>query len=84
MVLSYGDRRSGINAPCFVFQDTPPDEEIAAKPGRLSRQRRIEPILCCGMGGPYTEKMARAIEAAGAPVYRTVREWVAAAAAARG
>jgi 3-hydroxypropionyl-CoA synthetase (ADP-forming) len=66
--------------PWFVFQDTPLDEEIVAKLGRLSRQR-IKPILCGGMGGPYTEKMSRAIEAAGVPVYRTVREWVAAAGA---
>lgn len=66
--------------PWFVFQDTPLGEDIVEKLGRLSRQR-IKPILAGGMGGPYTEKMSRAIEAAGVPVYRTVREWVAAAGA---
>ena len=66
--------------PWFVFQDTPLGEDIVEKLGRLSRPR-IKPILCGGMGGPYTEKMSPALEAAGVPVYHSVREWVAAAGA---
>jgi 3-hydroxypropionyl-CoA synthetase (ADP-forming) len=86
---SSGDYAAGIEAllddpnidivmPWFVFQDTPLGEDIAEVLGRLSR-RRAKPILCGGAGGPFTEKMTRAIEAEGVPVYRTVREWVAAA-----
>ncbi len=74
------DPNVDVVMPWFVFQDTPLGEDIVEKLGRLSRQR-IKPILAGGMGGPYTEKMSRAIEAAGVPVYRTVREWVAAAGA---
>jgi 3-hydroxypropionyl-CoA synthetase (ADP-forming) len=74
------DPNVDIIMPWFVFQDTPLGEDIVEKLERLSR-RRIKPILCGGMGGPYTEKMSRALEATGVPVYHSVREWVAAAAA---
>jgi 3-hydroxypropionyl-CoA synthetase (ADP-forming) len=74
------DPKVDIIMPWFVFQDTPLGEDIVEKLERLSR-RRIKPILCGGMGGPYTEKMSRALEATGVPVYHSVREWVAAAAA---
>ena len=74
------DPNVDIVMPWFVFQDTPLGEDIVEKLGELSR-RRIKPILCGGMGGPYTQRMSRALEAAGVPVYGSVREWVAAAAA---
>jgi 3-hydroxypropionyl-CoA synthetase (ADP-forming) len=74
------DPEVDIIMPWFVFQDTPLGEDIVEKLGRLSSQR-VKPILCGGMGGPYTERMSRALEAAGVPVYRSVREWVAAAGA---
>ena len=31
------------------------------------------------MGGPYTQKMAQAIEAEGVPVFQSVGDWIAAA-----
>jgi 3-hydroxypropionyl-CoA synthetase (ADP-forming) len=74
------DPNVDVVMPWFVFQDTPLGEDIVEKLGRLSRQR-IKPILCGAMGGPYTDKMSRGLEAAGVPVYHTVREWVAAAGA---
>jgi 3-hydroxypropionyl-CoA synthetase (ADP-forming) len=84
------DYRAGIEAllqdpnvdtvmPWFVFQDTPLGEEIVDALAGLSHKYG-KPILCGRMGGPYTARMAQAIETAGVPVYRTVREWVAAAA----
>jgi 3-hydroxypropionyl-CoA synthetase (ADP-forming) len=64
--------------PWFVFQDTPLDEGIVDVLANLS-DRRIKPILVGAMGGPYTEKMAAAIEARGVPVFDGVRSWMAAA-----
>lgn len=62
----------------FVFQDTPLDEGIVAvldKIGSMSDK----PIICGAVGGPYTEKMSKAIEAVGVPVFRTAHTWIAAA-----
>jgi 3-hydroxypropionyl-CoA synthetase (ADP-forming) len=64
--------------PWFVFQDTPLDEAIVDVLGELS-DRRIKPILVGAMGGPYTDRMAGAIEARGVPVFDGVRSWMAAA-----
>lgn len=64
--------------PWFVFQDTALDEGIVEVLGAAHR-RYDKPILCGAMGGPYTEKISRAIQEQGVPVYHTVREWVAAA-----
>jgi 3-hydroxypropionyl-CoA synthetase (ADP-forming) len=67
-----------IIMPWFVFQDTPLEETIVEELSRLSALRK-KPILAGALGGPYTEKMSRAIEAVGVPVYHSVRTWVAAA-----
>ncbi len=64
--------------PWFVFQDTPLDEGIIDVLGELSA-RRVKPILCGAMGGPYTEWIAKEIESRGVPVFGTVRQWLAAA-----
>lgn len=62
--------------PWFVFQDTPLDEGIVDALAELSGTK---PILCGAMGGPYTEQMARTIEARGVPLFDGVRPWLAAA-----
>jgi len=68
-----------IVMPWFVFQDTPLEEEIVQYLAAFHRQRR-KPILCGGIGGPYTAKMSAALEAEHLPVYHTIHGWVAAAA----
>ena len=67
-----------IVMPWFVFQDTPLDETIVEVLGRLNEEYE-KPILCGGIGGPYTQAMTEAIHARGVPVYHSVREWVTAA-----
>jgi 3-hydroxypropionyl-CoA synthetase (ADP-forming) len=73
------DANVDIVMPWFVFQDTPLGEDIAEALGELSRTHD-KPILCGGTGGPFTERMSRAIEAQGVPVFASVRQWIAAAA----
>lgn len=72
------DPQIDIVMPWFVFQDTPLAEDIVQKLGRLTCTYH-KPILIGAMGGPYTDKMSRAIEAQGLPVFHSVREWVAGA-----
>ena len=71
------DPHVDIIMPWFVFQDTPLDERIVGVLSRLS-QKRQKPILCGAIGGDYTERMSRALEAEGVPVYHSVRDWMAA------
>jgi 3-hydroxypropionyl-CoA synthetase (ADP-forming) len=70
------DPNVDIIMPWFVFQDTPLDEGIVESLAHLSGTK---PILCGGIGGPYTEKMGKALEAAGIPCFHSVRPWLAAA-----
>lgn len=77
------DPEVDIVMPWFVFQDTPLGEDIVDVMGELTDAHE-KPILCGGMGGPYTQDMSAAIHAVGVPVYGTVREWVAAASALAG
>lgn len=72
------DPNVDIVMPWFVFQDTPLEEDIVQKLGRLTRTYDT-PILVGCLGGPYTIKMSQAIEAEGVPVYHSVRDWIAAA-----
>ena len=72
------DPNIDIVMPWFVIQDTPLDEGIVQKLGRLTRTYD-KPILVGAMGGPYTQRMVKAIEAEGVPVFQSVRDWVAAA-----
>jgi 3-hydroxypropionyl-CoA synthetase (ADP-forming) len=67
-----------IVMPWFVFQDTPLEEDIVQKLGRLTRAYD-KPILVGAMGGPYTARMSKAIEAEGVPVFGSVSDWIAAA-----
>ena len=64
----------------FVFQDTPLDEDIVAALDKMNRQSN-KPILCGATGGPYTERMSRAIEEIGVPVFPSAHLWIAAASA---
>jgi 3-hydroxypropionyl-CoA synthetase (ADP-forming) len=72
------DPNIDIVMPWFVFQDTPLQEDIVEKLGRLTRAHD-KPILVGAMGGPYTQKMSKAIEDQGVPVFQSVGDWVAAA-----
>jgi 3-hydroxypropionyl-CoA synthetase (ADP-forming) len=67
-----------IVMPWMVFQDAPLNDDIPEKLGRLNRSA-TKPILCGATGGNFTHMMARAIEAQGVPVFRSVHDWVAAA-----
>jgi len=73
------DPNVDIVMPWFVFQDTPLEEDIISYLAEFHRQRR-KPILCGGIGGPYTAKMSAAIEEAQVPVYHSIQGWIAAAA----
>jgi 3-hydroxypropionyl-CoA synthetase (ADP-forming) len=72
------DPNIDIVMPWFVFQDTPLQEDIVEKLGRLTRAYD-KPILVGAMGGPYTHRMSKAIEDVGVPVFHSVSDWVAAA-----
>lgn len=72
------DENVDIVMPWFVFQDTPLEEEIVQRLGRLNH-RYDKPILVGTLGGPYTMRMSQALEAEGVPVFQGVRDWIAAA-----
>lgn len=72
------DTNVDIIMPWFVFQGTPLQKDIIDTIVDLA-SLRAKPILCGAMGGPYTDKMSAAIEAGGAPVFKSVRDWVSAA-----
>lgn len=74
------DPRVDIIMPFFVFQDTPLDESIVERMAALGREAS-KPIVGCASGGPYTERMSRALEEAGVPMLPDVTQWVAAASA---
>jgi 3-hydroxypropionyl-CoA synthetase (ADP-forming) len=67
-----------IVMPWFVFPDTPLEEDIVQKLGQLNRKYG-KPILVGTMGGLYTQRMAKAIEAVGVPVFQSISDWVGAA-----
>ena len=54
------------------------EEDIVQKLGQLNRKYG-KPILVGTMGGPYTQRMAKAIEAVGVPVFQSISDWVGAA-----
>lgn len=74
------DDRVDIVMPFFVFQDTPLDESIVSRLEAINKKRR-KPIIGCAAGGPYTERMSRALLEIGIPVFPDVARWVAAASA---
>jgi len=70
------DPNIDIIMPWFVFQDTPLDEGIVEAMASLSGNK---PILCGALGGPYTDKMDKALLEVRVPVFDGVRPWLAAA-----
>jgi 3-hydroxypropionyl-CoA synthetase (ADP-forming) len=67
-----------IVMPWMVFQDAPLGEDIPEKLDRLN-QSAGKPILVAATGGEFTHLISAGIEARGVPVFRSVRDWVAAA-----
>jgi 3-hydroxypropionyl-CoA synthetase (ADP-forming) len=78
MTILLEDPHVDIIMPWFVFQDTPLEEDIVQIMGNVAA-KHDKPILVGAMGGPYTHRMSQAIEAAGVPVFHSVRDWVSAA-----
>ena len=74
------DPNVDIIMPWFVFQDDPLEESIVDVLAEFQKQRK-KPILIGCIGGPFTEKMSKAIEEKKIPVYNEVMPWVASASA---
>jgi len=72
------DPNVDIVMPWFVFQDDPLEEKIVDILGDLQKQKK-KPILIGAMGGPFTEKISKKIEAFNIPVYESVITWITAA-----
>ena len=72
------DPNVDIVMPWFVFQDDPLEEKIVDILGDLQKQKK-KPILVGAMGGPFTEKISKKIEAFNIPVYQSVITWITAA-----
>ena len=72
------DPNVDIVMPWFVFQDDPLEEKIVDILGDLQKQKK-KPILVGAMGGPFTEKLSKKIEAFDIPVYQSVITWITAA-----
>lgn len=72
------DPNVDIVMPWFVFQDDPLEEKIVNILGDLQKQKK-KPILVGAMGGPFTEKISKKIEAFNIPVYESVITWITAA-----
>ncbi len=74
------DPNVDIIMPWFVFQDDPLEETIVDVLAEFQKQKK-KPILVGCIGGPFTEKMSKAIEEKNIPVYHEVIPWVASASA---
>ena len=72
------DPNVDIVMPWFVFQDDPLEEKIVDILGDLQKQKK-KPILVGAMGGTFTEKISKKIEAFNIPVYESVITWITAA-----
>jgi 3-hydroxypropionyl-CoA synthetase (ADP-forming) len=72
------DPNVDIVMPWFVFQDDPLEEKIVDILGDLQKQKK-KPILIGAMGGPFTKKISKKIEAFNIPVYESVITWITAA-----
>lgn len=72
------DPNVDIVMPWFVFQDDPLEEKIVDILGDMQKQKK-KPILVGAMGGPFTEKISKKIEAFNIPVYQSVITWITAA-----
>jgi 3-hydroxypropionyl-CoA synthetase (ADP-forming) len=76
-----GDANVDLVMAWFVFQDAPLDEGIVDVLASLPARFPGKPVLCGASGGEYTERISRAIESRGVPVFATVAEWLVAASA---
>ncbi len=76
--LFLDDPNVDIIMPWFVFQDDPLEEKIVDILADFQKQKK-KPILVGAMGGPYTEKISKKIEAFNIPVYQSVITWITAA-----
>lgn len=72
------DPNVDIIMPWFVFQDDPLEEKIVDILADFQKQKK-KPIIVGAMGGPFTEKISRKIEAFNIPVYQSVITWITAA-----
>ena len=72
------DPNVDIIMPWFVFQDDPLEEKIVDILADFQKQKK-KPILVGAMGGPYTEKISKKIEAFNIPVYQSVITGITAA-----
>jgi len=72
------DPHVNVVMPWFVFQDAGLEESIVDRLAEIAHDAS-KPILCGASGGAFSGRMSAAIEAAGVPVFATVREWMAAA-----
>jgi 3-hydroxypropionyl-CoA synthetase (ADP-forming) len=72
------DPNVDIIMPWFVFQDDPLEETIVDILADFQKQKK-KPIIVGAMGGPFTEKISRKIEAFNIPVYQSVITWITAA-----
>jgi 3-hydroxypropionyl-CoA synthetase (ADP-forming) len=74
------DPNVDVVMPWFVFQDDPLEESIVDVLADFQKQAK-KPILVGCIGGPFTEKMSKAIEQKNIPVYHEVVPWVVSASA---
>jgi 3-hydroxypropionyl-CoA synthetase (ADP-forming) len=72
------DPNVDIIMPWFVFQDDPLEEKIVDILADFQKQKK-KPIIVGAMGGPFTEKLSKKIEAFNIPVYQSVITWITAA-----
>ena len=77
--LFLDDPNVDIIMPWFVFQDDPLEEKIVDILADFQKQKK-KPIIVGAMGGPFTEKISKKIEAFNIPVYQSVITWITAAA----
>ena len=61
-----------------MFQDAGLEESIVDRLAAVGAEAD-KPIVCGAAGGAFSTRMSAALEAAGIPVFATVREWMAAA-----
>lgn len=73
------DPNVDIIMPWFVFQDDPLEEKIVDILADFQKEKK-KPIIVGAMGGPFTEKISKKIEAFNIPVYQSVITWITAAA----
>jgi 3-hydroxypropionyl-CoA synthetase (ADP-forming) len=72
------DPQVDIVMPWIVLQNQTMNAGIVDMLNEVN-QKHSKPIVCGAFGGTYTREISQAIEAAGVPVCRSVRDWAAAA-----